>query len=245
METLKFNLSAGNGVSLTAYLLDSSKEMPNMLVRPGVLVIPGGGYHFCSDREAEPVAMAFAAAGYNTFVLRYSIGKENAKWPAPLRDAEEALSMIYENAEKWHTDKAKVAAIGFSAGGHLAAMLSVAGEVRPSASILVYPCILKSIGEVLAVPVPSADECVDGKTPPTFIISAREDTSVPIANSLAYASALDKAGVPFEMHIFQQGSHGFSIATRNVFSNEQSLAYNAHLSVWVDLCIKWLDKTFN
>jgi acetyl esterase/lipase len=84
-------------VTLTAYLLDASPDMPNMRVRPAVLVCPGGGYFFCSDREAEPIAMAFLARGYHAFVLRYSLG-ENAAFPRPLNDAEEALELIRERA---------------------------------------------------------------------------------------------------------------------------------------------------
>lgn len=239
MTTEKYVLSHGEKVTLTAYLLDTSGEMSNMYNRPAMLVIPGGGYHMCSDREAEPVAMAFAAHGYNTFLLRYSVG-EQCSWPDPLEDAEEALKMIYDNAEKWHVDSSRVAVIGFSAGGHLAAALSAAGKVRPTASVLVYPCILDNLGKVLQFPVPDIAALVDSSTPQTFIISSREDSCVPIANSLAYADALEKAGVPFEIHIFAKGGHGFSLAIPAVFSNEDSLKYNAHLAVWLDMCIKWL-----
>ncbi|HZK39019.1 MAG TPA: alpha/beta hydrolase, partial [Clostridia bacterium] len=74
MKTEVFTLPNGSDITLTTYILDTSEEMPNMKIRPAVLVCPGGGYSFCSDREAEPVAMAFLAQGYNAFVLRYSVG---------------------------------------------------------------------------------------------------------------------------------------------------------------------------
>lgn len=244
MEVIKLTLSGGEAVTLTAYLLDSSKELSNMDMRPAMLVLPGGGYNMCSDREAEPVAMAFAAHGYNTFVLRYSVGKGNAKFPRPLLDAQEALQTIYTNAEKWHTDKNRVAVIGFSAGGHLAAALSTMGSVRPAACVLGYPCILESIGEVLAEPVPSLEKCVDSSTPPTFIFASSEDSCVPIANSLEFARALDNAGVPFEMHIFEKGNHGFSLAIPAVYSNADGRKYNAHLAVWLEMCVKWLATRF-
>lgn len=244
MKTELINLS-NEGVTLTAYILDSSNEMPNMNYRPAMLVIPGGGYNFCSDREAEPVAMAFAANGFNTFVLRYSIGKGKAAFPNPLNDAQEALELIINNSEKWHIDKSKTAAIGFSAGGHLCAALSTMGRVRPAAAVLCYPCILSSISDILAEPVPSVDEYVDDKTPPTFIVSSREDSCVPIENSLRYADALEKAGVDFEMHIYSKGYHGFSLANEVVFSKEEDYLYNSHLSGWFELCCAWLKKTFN
>lgn len=230
---------------LTAYLLDPSKEMPNMLVRPGILVLPGGGYRYCSDREAEPIAMAFLAQGYNAFVLRYTVGEgEAAAFPQPLEDAQEAMALIRERAAQWNTLPQKIAAIGFSAGGHLAAALAAMGTVRPNALILGYPCILASIGDVLSSPVPSVNEFVTAETPPAFIFASCEDTSVPVEHSLAFASALDKAGVPFEMHIFGKGRHGFSLATPVVCSSKESLEINRFTAPWVGLCVAWLNNLF-
>ncbi|MBE6771260.1 MAG: alpha/beta hydrolase [Ruminococcaceae bacterium] len=238
-----FELKLKNeGVTLNVYLPDASKEMPRMAVRPGVLVIPGGGYSFCSDREAEPVALAFAAKGYAAFVLRYSIGKDK-DFSMPFADAEEAMEIIHDNAAEWGVNKEKIAAIGFSAGGHLCAALSTMGKIRPNASILIYPCILESIGKILAFPVPSLEKEVDEKTPATFIAAVREDGVVPIKNSIAYAAALEEAGVPFEIHIFEKGYHGYSLADHTVYSKAEE-EYNAHLKCWVDLCMNWLCKRF-
>lgn len=231
-------------VTLTAYIPDTSKEMPWRDKRPAMLILPGGAYMFCSDREAEPVALAFVAKGYNAFVLRYSIGKGKAKFPAPLEDAEEALGMIIENAEEWHTDPEKIAAMGFSAGGHLCAALCTMGKVRPAASVLVYPCILSSIGKILAEPIPSVDEKVDASTPPAFITAASTDDAVPIENSLAYATALAKAGVNFEMHIYDPGYHGYSLADKVVY-NKDVAADVEHIIPWFDNCIRWLDTKFD
>lgn len=111
--------------------------------------------------------------------------------------------------------------------------------------MLGYPCILSSIGRILAEPVPSLDEKVDANTPPTFIVAAREDGCVPIENSLAYAAALDKAGVPFEMHIYERGYHGFSVADGTVYSKPEDAEYNARIKGWLDICIAWLNTHFN
>ena len=135
MTVEKLELKSNPGATLTAYLLDTSREMPNMTDRPAVLVIPGGGYYMCSDREAEPIAMAFAVHGYNTFVLRYTVG-EGKDFKMPLADAEEALALIRERAEEWRVIKDKIAAIGFSAGAHLAAALSTLSSTIPNACIL-------------------------------------------------------------------------------------------------------------
>lgn len=115
-----FKITDDSEVSLTSYISDISEEMKNMKTKPAILVLPGGAYKFCSDREAEPVALAYLAKGFNAFVLRYSLN-EKAEFPTPLNDAQKALAFIRKNAEKFHTDPQKIAVIGFSAGGHLAA----------------------------------------------------------------------------------------------------------------------------
>ena len=228
---------------LTVYLPDESREMAYMKNRSGVLVIPGGGYSMCSDREAEPVALAFLSKGYAAFVLRYTVGKEN-NFSMPMADVNEAMKVIHENADEWGVNIKKIAAIGFSAGGHLCAAVSTIGEIRPAASILVYPCILESIGKILAFPVPGLEKEVDDKTPPAFILAACEDDLVPIENSLAYASALEKKKIPFEIHIYEKGYHGFSLADNVVYGSEKERTYCAHIKGWFDLCATWLSKRF-
>ena len=234
-----------DGVTLTAYLPDYSPEMKHLAKRPTMLVLPGGAYMFCSDREAEPIAFAYNAQGYNAFVLRYTVGKEKAAFPRPLEDADLAMQKIVENAEEWNVDTDKIAAIGFSAGGHLCAALATMGKIRPAAVILGYPCILESISHILAEPVPSLDEKVDANTPPAFIFHAAEDGCVPVEHSLAFGTALAKAGVPFEMHIFEKGYHGFSIANNYVYESQEHVDYLAHVKCWVEMSVRWLDKRFN
>ncbi len=242
MLTEKIILNEERNVSLCVYIPDISDEMPNAKVKPGVLVFPGGGYSFCSDREAEPVAFEFMAKGYNVFILRYSL-KENSKFPTPLNDAIEALNLIREKSTKWCTDPEKIAVCGFSAGGHLAAALATMSDVKPNACILGYPCILESTANVLANPVPSLEKFVTSETPPTFIISAADDTCVPIENSIEYAKALNEHNVPFEMHIFNRGGHGFSTSS-DIVTVPENRDFVKNTKVWVNLCLNWLDTTF-
>lgn len=243
MKTFEIKLT-NELATLAVYLPDKSPEMAQMNIRTGILVIPGGGYSMCSDREAEPIALAFLAKGYAAFVLRYTVGHNKGyDFSMPMADVNEAMKVIHENADEWGIDKEKIAAIGFSAGGHLCAAVSTMGDIRPNASILVYPCILESMSNILAFPVPGLDDKVDDKTPPAFIISACEDNLVPIENSLVYANALNKKNIPFEMHIFEKGYHGFSLADRTVYSEAES-DYCAHIIGWVDLCATWLTKRF-
>ncbi len=243
MKVLNIKLT-NETANLTAYIPDASEEMPYNKTKKAVLVIPGGAYAFCSDREAEPMALAFLSKGYAAFVLRYTVGRDKGyDFSMPMADANEAMKIICDNAEEWGVDKEKIAAIGFSAGGHLCGALSTMGEIRPAASILVYPCILEEISKILAFPVPALDEKVDDKTPPAFIVSACEDTCVPIVNSLAYAAALEKNKIPFEIHIYEKGYHGFSLADNTVYSKAEA-EYCAHIKGWFDLCITWLEKRF-
>lgn len=230
-------------VSITAYLLDNSREMPNMDVRPAMLVIPGGAYVGCSDREAEPIAMLYALEGYHTFVLRYSVGRRGEGdycFEQPFADGERAVKYIRDNAAEFGVDPDKIAAIGFSAGGHLCSALGTISKNKPNALVLAYPCILSEIGDVLACDVPSTNEYVTADTPPSFIFHANDDGLVPIKHSLAFASACAENGVEFEMHVYRNGGHGFSLSTPNVCNGK----YDPVSSEWAQQSIKWLRKIF-
>lgn len=241
VRTSKISLKNEN-VTLTTYLLDSSPEMPNTRLRPAVLICPGGAYRVCSDREAEPIAMAFLAEGYQAFVLRYSLN-ENAAFPRPLNDAEEALEMIRECSGEWGIDPDKVAVCGFSAGGHLAAALGTMGRVRPNAMILGYPCILESMGRILPALIPAVDKGVDGLTPPAFIFHTYEDALVPVGNALAMATAMERERVPFELHVFQNGVHGLSLAKPATSGGLRAMT-DAEAARWFGLCVRWLSRVF-
>ncbi len=242
MFTQAYSISNDPEVTLTAYIPDISEEMENMKTKPAILVLPGGSYTVCSDREGEPVALAYLAKGFNAFILRYSLNEKSA-FPTPLNDAENALNFIKNNAEKFHTDPNRIAVIGFSAGGHLAAALSAMSTNKPNACVLGYPCILDSTSPILAKPVESIDKYVTAQTPPTFIFAASNDGLVPIANSLKYAEALDKNGVGFEMHIFSDGDHGFSLGTDVVCSTQESRERCRPISYWLDRSAEWLKAT--
>lgn len=241
MKIEKITLNVERNVTLTAYIPDVSVEMPNMNKKPGILVFPGGGYSMCSDREAEPVAFEFMAKGYNVFILRYSI-KEQAVFPNPLDDAIRAYETIINKSEEWYTYSDRIAVCGFSAGGHLAAALCTMSDNKPKACILGYPCILEEISKILAVNVPGLDRLVTKDTPSTFIVSASDDDLVPIENSIKYAQKLNENGVPYEMHIFSKGGHGFSTSTEVVTIPERQ-EFVKNTRIWIELCLNWLKET--
>ncbi len=224
--------------SLTVYLHEDKEEFSRVGNRPFVLVIPGGGYSFCSDREGEPIALNFLAQGYHAGVLRYHVGDKRS-FEKSLEDAQKALRKIQDLATTWMIDDKKIAVIGFSAGGHLAAALSNLSSVKPSLCILGYPAILKSFAQVMQIEAPSLETCVTRETPPTFLFSTFEDNVVPIENSLLYLRALEENDIPFEAHIFQKGLHGLSLATKMFGAQEKMV--DKRFSRWFSEVVEWME----
>ena len=157
MDSQVFILNEKRNVTLTAYLQDDSQEFWRAKKRPAVVIFPGGAYAYCSDREADPVAQEYLRAGYHAFVLRYSVGWENAVWPNPLEDYDQAMELIAAHAKEWHLIPEKIAVIGFSAGGHLAACAATMAKHRPAAAILAYPVILEGLAAICAKGAPGDD----------------------------------------------------------------------------------------
>ena len=231
------NLNPGRNVTLTAYVQEVGGEY-QFAKRPAILVLPGGGYAMCSDREADPVALAYMKAGYQAFILRYSTGK-NKTWPNPLEDYEQAMALLQERAEEWHLDSSRVAAVGFSAGGHLCACAATIARHKPAAAILVYPSILKDICDMCQPGMPQPNEHVTGETSPCFLVAARDDRTVDVKNSLMMQLALAENGIPFESRIYSYGGHGFSTADDWIINNSLS----PRIPHWVDDSIGWLKET--
>lgn len=242
MQYSQLQLKENSKVTLRCYLQDDSPEMSNMSVRPAVLVLPGGGYRMCSDREAEPIALAFLAMGYHAFVLRYTVGEDTA-FESAFEDAERALEMLHQNAEEWRLDASRIAVTGFSAGGHLAAALGTMGKKRPSALILGYPCILESSSTVLGRSVPGMDQKVDANTPPAFIFGTSADSLVPVQNALAFAGAMAEAGRPFALHIYQNGGHGLSLGNTQTSMGKPEME-NPIFAGWTAACDAWLRENW-
>ena len=206
-----------------------------------VVIFPGGGYrNLASNHEGRQVASYLNAAGVAAFVLKYRLGPRYHH-PIEMGDAQRAIRMVRSNAGAWHIDAARIGVMGFSAGGHLAATVSThvdagnpaapdvvdrAGS-RPDFAVLAYPVISMteawthqgSKDNLLGQNPPadlarslSADLAVSPQTPPTFLFQTNADTTVPAENAVHYYLALRKAGVPAEMHVFQNGPHGLGLA---------------------------------
>ena len=228
-------------VSLTAMVQDVGGEFRGIDARPAVLVIPGGGYRFCSDREADPIAAAYLKAGYHAFILRYSVG-EDAVWPQPLEDYEQAMAFIDAHAEDWHVLTDKIAVVGFSAGGHLAGAAATLARRRPAAAVLGYAVLREETAYELGMSMPGIPEHVDEKTCPCFLFATRTDSVVPIQNTLDMINALNRFHTSFECHIYAYGPHGFSSGDPSVQSLETIFPRRAEN--WVDDSIAWLRDLF-
>lgn len=209
MKYETITLCKERNVSLTVMIQGVGGEFRGISDRPAVLVIPGGGYMFCSDREADPVAAAYLRAGYHAFILRYSVGAD-AVWPRPLQDYEEAMALIDAHAEEWHVLRDKIAVVGFSAGGHLAGAAATLAKRRPAAAVLGYAVLREDTAHELGEDKPSIVEAVDENTCPCFLFATRTDSVVPIQNTLDMMNALNRFQTSFECHIYPYGPHGFS-----------------------------------
>jgi len=221
-----------------------------------VIVCPGGGYTHLADHEGRPVAEWLNSIGITAFVLKYRIGP-NYHHPAPLQDAARAIRLVRSRAAEWKIDPKRIGILGFSAGGHLASTIGThfdSGQAnatdpidrassRPDLMVLIYPVI--TMGQYthsgsrnqLIGTNPSADivkllsneEQVTKDTPPTFLVHTANDAAVPVENSLHFVEALRKAGVPFELHIYERGPHGFGLGVDDPI-----------LSTWPARCADWL-----
>lgn len=236
MKTEFTVLNEERNVTLTSYLLQTGGEFGGIAARPAVIVIPGGGYHFCSDREADPVAMPYLKAGYHAFILRYSLG-EQAEWPRPLEDYEQAMVLIRQNAEAWHVVPDRIAVIGFSAGGHLAACAATMSRNRPNAAILGYPVIDKECVNDYLPSAPDVPSAVDTDTCPCFVFATRTDNLVPVKNAVHMIDALCAKGIAFESHIYSNGAHGLTTGDLSVNRPDFSSRY----ANWVEDSLAWLD----
>lgn len=253
---------------LRAYLPENLAEMGREeQKRPCLLICPGGAYAFVSQREGEPVALPFLAEGCNVFLLKYSVAPYH--FPAQLCEVAAALELIYRHAADWHCDTEKIALMGFSAGGHLAAHYANAyrwSEVRAyfpdskpvQASILCYPVItarkdvahLGSFRNLLGKDALTEEEVqrfscenqVSEKTPPAFLWHTATDESVPVGNSLLYAQALAEHHVPFALHIYPAGGHG--LATVDEHTNAPLPAAVSHAHDWMAAAKAWLQIVF-
>ncbi|MEP6912989.1 MAG: alpha/beta hydrolase [bacterium] len=237
--------------TLTPYLPPKDK-----MTGAAIIICPGGGYAHLADHEGRPVAEWLNTLGVTAFVLKYRLGPRYHH-PAPMQDAARAIRIVRARAAEWGLDPQRIGILGFSAGGHLASTAGThfdSGKPgapdaiervgsKPNLMILIYPVITMRdmthagskknlLGDHPApqlVALLSNDEQVTKETPPTFLVHTMNDSAVPVENSLLFVSALRKAGVPFEFHLYERGPHGFGLGGKDPI-----------LTTWPDRCADWL-----
>lgn len=244
MQTFTHQIDCGAGNRpLRCYLPNATERSFYRGKRPAVVIFPGGGYHITYEGEAEPIALAFAAAGVCAFVLDYTTRSihNGAVYPYAQLEAFAAIRYVRENAQTFGVQPNQIAALGFSAGGHLCACTGTLWnkpllaeqlgacprDSRPDKMILCYPvirafdpCHAGSLDNLLApdhlteemLQQFSLEQQVDDDTPPAFIWTTAEDTGVPIQGALEFAHALADHGIHMEMHIYPHGGHGLCLA---------------------------------
>ena len=243
--------------TLEGYILDCKIPFGQDTERPAVVVLPGGGYVYCSDAEAEPVALSYTASGFHAFILRYSVGR-NAAGFTPLKQVDWVIGLLRENASRWHIDPNKILVCGFSAGGHLALASGVMGSNKPNGMILGYPVasapcwpgmdfMLKLLTGKDSVNQADAKEFdlipkITKESPPVFLMATAEDALTPYG-CLPIAKRYSDLGLGYELHIFQYGPHGYSLATEtSAMGSSQKL--DASFAHWQKLSVDWIFKTF-
>lgn len=258
--------SEGCGATLTCYTNTFFDELGKRKNK-ALIICPGGGYDYCSEREAEPVAFRFLGAGINAFVLRYSCVKK--RFPTAALECAAAIKYVRENADKYDIDPDKIVVAGFSAGGHLAGTIAnfwdseiitkplgcKAEDIKVNGSLLCYPVltsdknythegsILNIIGEEQSEELRDLvclEKRVHENTPPTFLWHCADDGCVPVENSLFYMTALSKNHIPFESHIYEWGGHGLGLCDETTATWE---GHNQPVAAgWVNLAIDWIKR---
>ena len=259
-----------NDAILTSYCPDNFNEWSLKEKRKCLLVLPGGGYEFVSEREKEPVALRFLGYDIACFTLQYTITPK-LKYPYPLVEVYAAWAYIRRNAEKYHIDIDKIAVIGFSAGGHLAASCSCyhqdeeyakylninVEEMKINGCLLAYPVISSDFGHSISIrnitqgrkdlyDKFSIEKNVTPSFPKTFIWHTTFDTIVPLRNSLALAEALSMNKVFLELHVYPMHDHGQALCDRSVYTkemlNDEIIREMKHNTQWVDNAVHFIKE---
>lgn len=228
--------------------------------RTAVIIFPGGGYRGVSIlKEGYNVARAFNEMGVTAFVVKYRTPSDRHmkdKRTGPLQDAQQAIATVRRDAAKYQIDPARIGIMGFSAGGHLAATAGTlfkspvlsqwrSADVRPDFLMLIYPVITfvdpsvhSGSRKMLLGETPSQADmqrfsphlAVSDETPPTFLIHAADDQTVPVANSIRFFEALEARKIPAELMIYPAGGHGYGL--NNATTDDR----------WIERCRQWLQS---
>ncbi|AKP67047.1 alpha/beta hydrolase [Companilactobacillus ginsenosidimutans] len=256
-----------NNFDLDTYFLDPISDFDQEIKDPLAIIIPGGAFKFHSDREAQPIAMNFAAAGVHSVVFHYQLLKDDKSvFPLALQELATTLNWIKTQASSHQIDLDKILLVGFSAGGNIIANFNSLMtnkdtqrkifpddiEVMPYANIMGYSVVDMTIGwpptmdDVKKISPDDKfwkpEESLTESGRPTFMWQTITDQTVPVKNSLLYANKMEELNIPFELHLFSSGPHGMSLATYQVQKPGGDHYLNHQASKWWELCLNWLKQ---
>lgn len=256
MKMIHMTVPGSDNATLEGYILDCKITLGQFEKRPAIVVCPGGGYMYCSPREAEPIALAYTARGFHAFILRYSVGWEAGGF-RPLQEVSWVIGYLREYADEWNIDPEKIVTCGFSAGGHLALSAGLLAENKPNAMVLGYPAasapnmpgmnfmlqLLEGKKDVTNEDAKKYDlvSHITKDAPPVFIVATAQDLLTP-HGALPIAQKYSEFGTQYELHIFQYGPHGYSLA--NEVSADGSINnVDSAYAQWHELSVQWLHRT--
>jgi acetyl esterase/lipase len=226
-------------------------------LKTAIIICPGGGYQrLAIENEGYDIARALNNMGITAFVLKYRLPNDTCvinKKIVPLQDVQQAMYLLKSNAEMYNINAENIGIAGFSAGGHLAAMLSTHYDfaaidaakdslLKPKFSVLIYPVITMndslthsgSKTRLLGKDATkndlifySCEQNINSKTPPAFLVLTADDKVVNPENGISYYNGLRKNKIATEIHIYQTGGHGFGL---NLPNND----------TWINRLQKWL-----
>lgn len=253
--------------TMSCFIQDAPALKKTSVKRPAVIIFPGGAYQHISSREGEPIALNFCGYGYNAFIVNYSVAENSeAKYPVQLMQAAAAVIYIKKHAKELNTDPERISVCGFSAGGHLAALLGCMhdsrevkeafgkkADARPYKMILSYAllttgkyankaCYDNLFGKTSELrEIFSLDKYVSAATPPAFLWHTAGDQTVKAQNSLLFAAALAENGIPYELHVFPGNVHGIALGTE-VTSKGSASNIDAYAARWFKMALHFLEE---
>ncbi|WP_119327121.1 alpha/beta hydrolase [Companilactobacillus musae] len=268
MEAKEYNLAISNHeFKVKGYWLDQVDDFGQTVDYPIVIICPGGGFTFHSEREEEPIALRFNSFGMHAVVLEYKLIDQDPVYPIALQELAKTIDWVTRQAEKHHVDSKRIILAGFSAGGHVVAAyngLATDSKLREKYQLNQY--IGEHAGLILGYPV--IDMTVKGSFPnddkilheisedrtfwkaqdllnknskPAFVWQTRTDDLVDVINSLMYVEKMTQLGLSAEYHMFGSGIHGLALGTYVTKKPGKDKYLNAWTAKWIELALNWLE----
>lgn len=268
MRVKKYSLNiSDHQFNVKGYWLDQIADFEKPVDYPVVVICPGGGFTFHSEREEEPIALKFSSFGMHVVVLEYQLMEDQPVYPLAIQEMGKVIDWINKQPRSRHIDKDKIILAGFSAGGHIvAAYNGVATDIKlrqkyqldqyrgqHAAVILGYPVIDMTINgsfpenkNILPQITQDRDllkaqDLLNENSKPAFIWQTRTDKLVYLINTLMYVQKMDQLGLSVEYHVFGSGIHGLALGTYVTEKPGKTKYLNVWASKWINLAFNWLE----